>query len=161
MTGLARSAVLRFAGLSLLWLALAPWTPADAALGLAAVSVGCVASLRLLPPRRHGVRLLALPGFALRFIAQSCVAGFDVARRALSPALPIRPGLITVPSRFADPAAAESFAVFSCLLPGTLPAGATRDGLIPVHCLDTGQDVAAQVARDQAAFARLVEARDG
>ncbi len=161
MTGRARSALLRFAGLCLLWLALAPWTPADAALGAAAAGIACVASLRLMPPQAHGLRLLALPGFALRFVAQSCLAGIDVARRAFSPSLPIRPGLIAVPSRFTDPAAAEGFAVVSCLLPGTLPVGAAPDGRMLVHCLDTGQDVAAQMARDQTAFARLIGTRDG
>jgi multicomponent Na+:H+ antiporter subunit E len=46
------------------------------------------------------------------------------------------------------------------LLPGTVPTGSAEGGLL-IHCLDVGQPVAAQLAEEEALFARVVEDLQG
>jgi multicomponent Na+:H+ antiporter subunit E len=112
-------------------------------------------SLRLAPPGPGidpvaALRLLAaLPGAALR-------AGWDVARRALSPGMALQPGL--VPHRLGLPPGPgrDGFLALASLLPGTLPAGTPdAQGVVPIHALDTAQPIAAALARDEARYAAL------
>ena len=96
-----------------------------------------------------------------RFLWQSALAGADVARRALAPALPLRPGFLSCPLRLAPGPARSAFCAFSSLLPGTLVAGSERDGTLSVHCLDVGQDVPAQMRAEEAAFRAAAGIGDG
>ncbi len=91
----------------------------------------------------------------MRFLYQSIVAGADVARRALDPRLPLRPGLVAYPVRFPPGTARNAFATLTSLLPGTVPAGAER-GRIVYHCLDVDQPVMSQLAAEEAALARAL-----
>ena len=70
-----------------------PW------MGLATAAFATAVSLRLLRPATR-LRLRTVPAFAVHFAWQSIAAGWDVARRAFDPALPIRPGFVTYPARF-------------------------------------------------------------
>ena len=92
---------------------------------------------------------LALAAAVLRTLGQSVVAGIDIALRALDPRLPLRPGFVVYPARLPPGPARNVFCVLASLAPGTLPAGMDADGAIIVHCLDSGQPVAAQLAAEE------------
>ena len=87
------------------------------------------------------------------------MAGVDVARRALDPRLPLRPGFVTYAPRLPPGSARDGFCALASLMPGTLPVGTNEDGTLLVHCLDIGQPAAAQLAAEEAVFMRAV--RDG
>lgn len=48
------------------------------------------------------------------------------------------------------------FTSLTSLLPGTVPTGSDESGAVLVHCLDVEQPVAAQLAAEEALFARIV-----
>jgi multicomponent Na+:H+ antiporter subunit E len=108
-----------------------------------------------MPPGRSGVSPAALAGLALRFLYQSIVAGVDVARRALDPRLPLRPGFVAYPVRFPPGTARNAFTTLTSLLPGTVPAG-EENGQLVYHCLDVDQPVASQLAAEEAALSRAI-----
>lgn len=119
------------------------------------VSLGTAGlSLRLTPPSKYRIRLRALPRFAVWFLWQSLRAGWDVARRTLHPALPLKPGMLQV--RNALPAGAPTWwlMLVLSLLPGTLSVRLVANAL-ELHCLDTTGEVATEVAHAQAQLARL------
>src|SRR4051794_26877015 len=134
----------RAAGFLVLWLVLAGADPADLPAAAVAVVAATWTSLRLLPPGSSRLAPSALAKLTLRFAYQSVAAGVDVAKRALDPRLPLRPGFVRYPVRFPP-----------SLLPGTVPAGAER-GHIIYHCLDVEQPVMSQLAAEEAALARAL-----
>ena len=156
----AGAGLARGAGFLLLWVVLIGWQPADLAAGLAAAALASWASLRLLPPAARRSSLAGIGSLAARFLRQSVVAGWDVARRAFDPRLPIKPGFVRYPTRLPSGAARDAFASMTSLLPGTVPVGEEGDALF-YHCLDVDEPVAAQLAADEAAFARGLGAADG
>jgi multicomponent Na+:H+ antiporter subunit E len=147
-----QAAAVRWAGFFCLWLALFGIDVAALAAGAATAALAAWTSLRLLPPRGTRLRPVALARLVLRFCFQSAVAGADVARRALDPALPLRTGFVLCPMRLGPGRARDAFCVLTSLLPGTLPAGFDRGGALLVHCLDVGQHVPAQIAEEEAMF---------
>jgi multicomponent Na+:H+ antiporter subunit E len=112
-------------------------------------------SLHLLPPGGSRPSPLAMARLALRFLCQSVLAGVDVARRALDPRLPLRPGFATYPVRFPPGAARNAFTTLTSLLPGTVPAGEVQGQLV-YHCLDVDQPVVSQLAAEEAALSRAL-----
>jgi multicomponent Na+:H+ antiporter subunit E len=138
-----------------LWIVLIGTAPADLAAGIVAAAAATWASLRLAAPGATRVRFATLPAFTLRFLRQSVVAGWDVARRAFDPRLPLAPGFVRHECRFPPGMARNAFASYSSLLPGTVPAEDDGAGLL-YHCLDVRQPVAAQLTAEEARFARLV-----
>ncbi|EHM00294.1 hypothetical protein HMPREF9946_02646 [Acetobacteraceae bacterium AT-5844] len=157
-----RALLLRGAGFLAFCAILMGLAPADLAVGLAAAAVASWVSALLWPPG-GGVSLLALPRFLARFLAQSVIAGVDVARRAFTGRPALRPGFIACRSSLPGGMAREASCTLMGLQPGKLPVAADADGTLHVHCLDLGQPVAAQIAADEAAFRRLLrgEAGDG
>ena len=91
----------------------------------------------------------------MRFLYQSVVAGLDVARRALDPRLPLRPGFVTYPVGFPPGTARNAFTTLTSLLPGTVPAG-EEGGAVLYHCLDVDQPVVSQLAAEEAALSRAL-----
>jgi len=155
--GLSRAAVARAIGFFALWIILTG-SPADLGTGaVAALTATCV-SLRLLPPGTNHVRPIALARLVARFLYQSVVAGADVARRALDPRLPLRPGFVVYLVSLQFSPARNMFTTLMSLLPGTLPTGADASGRVLVHCLDIEQPVAAQLAAEEAVFAQVIRA---
>ncbi|HXA21704.1 MAG TPA: Na+/H+ antiporter subunit E [Acetobacteraceae bacterium] len=153
------AAFARATGFLVLWLVLAGFNPGDLPAAAVAVAAATWTSLRLLPP---GGSRLSLPGIArlaLRFPGQSLTAGIDVARRALDSRLPLRPGFVTVSPQLPPGTQRDAFCAYASLLPGTLPIDTNDDGTLLVHCLDVGQPVAAQMAADEALFARALGGR--
>jgi multicomponent Na+:H+ antiporter subunit E len=132
-----------------LWLILMPSVkPADLACGVIATLVATSMSLRLLPPAAGRMRLGALLVFAPHFLAQSFLAGIDVARRALHPRLPLQPGIVVYRVGFAPGVARNGFAIITSLLPGSIPIDETEDGLV-YHCLDVTQPIVEQMADEE------------
>jgi multicomponent Na+:H+ antiporter subunit E len=151
---MTKSAVTRAAGFLILWLVLAGLHPGDLPAAAVAVAAATWTSLRLLPPSGRRLSPAGIARLALRFPGQSAIAGVDVARRAFDLRLPLRPGFVTVSPLLPPGTARDAFRALASLLPGTLPVDATDDGRLLIHYLDTGQPVAAQMAADEALFAR-------
>ncbi len=142
------------------WLARAPWflglwvviagaDLSDLPVGALAAALATWASLRLLPPGDVYISSLALARIVLRFLYQAPIAGIDVARRALDPKLPLRPGIVTFPSRFPPGATRHVFCTLTSLAPGMLPAGTDEEGALLIHCLDVDQPVAVQLSEEE------------
>jgi multicomponent Na+:H+ antiporter subunit E len=151
-----RSALVRGASLFAFWLIITGLRPTDLVTGLLAAVVATWASLSLLPPGQWRLHPVALVQLVLRFLQQSVLAGIDVARRALHPALPLRPGFIAYRPRLPSGMAQSAFCTIASLLPGTLPSGTEESGAVVVHCLDTSRPVATQLGEDEARFARVI-----
>ena len=150
------AAFTRAIGFLVLWLILAGFNPGDLPAAVVAVAGATWTSLRLLPPGGPRLSPLGIARLALRFLQQSLTAGIDVARRALDPRLPLRPGFVTVSPRLPPGMQRDAFCAFASLLPGTLPVDTNEDGTLLVHCLDVGQPAAAQMAVDEDLFARAL-----
>jgi multicomponent Na+:H+ antiporter subunit E len=148
-----RSAMVRAIGFFCFWLMIASHAIADIPIGLAATAAATWTSLRLLPPGNIRVNPLALARMALRFPLQAIATGTDVARRALDPALPLRPGFVIYPVGLPQGPIRSTFALLTSLLPGTLPSGTDRSGAFHIHCLDTSQPVMAQLRGEEARLA--------
>ncbi len=158
-----RTALARGALLYLLWLVLtASAKPGDLVFGALAAAFATWASLRLLPPTSGRVRFLALAAQAPRFLRQSIVAGFDVARRAFDPRLPLATGFVRYRTGFPRGPSRSAFSTVTSLLPGTVPCGDDERG-IEYHCLDTAQPVAEELAAEERRYANVFETerRDG
>jgi multicomponent Na+:H+ antiporter subunit E len=154
--GMSRPPVFRTVGFFVLWMMLTGGNPGDLGAGAVAIFAATWTSLRLLPPGTSRVRPLALVRLALRFLRQSVIAGVDVARRALDPRLPLNPGFVVYPVGVPAGSARHMFTTLISLVPGTVPAGADERGQLLVHCLDAEQPVAAQLAAEEAVFARAI-----
>ena len=126
--------------------------PADLLVGVAAAAAATWASLWLLPPAAGRVRIGTLLLLLPRFLWQSLVAGLDVARRAFSPSLPLRPGFVDYPVGLPRGSARNAFELISSLLPGSLPTGES-EAVIEYHCLDVAQPVVEQLAAEERAHA--------
>ena len=146
------AAIVRGVGFLCLWLVIFRIDLAAVLVGAATAAAASWTSLRLLPPGNARLRPLTFARLVVRFFGQSVVAGADVARRALDPRLPLRPGFVLCPTRLVPGVARDAFCTIASLLPGTLPAGSDPSGALLVHCLDVGQDVPAQMAEEEAMF---------
>lgn len=156
-----RAVIMRGLGFLGFWVALIGPDPVDLVAGGVTAAAATWASLRLSPPDHSRLRYAALARLAQRFIQQSICGGWDVARRALDPRLPLRPGFVAYPARLAPGPARNAFCAFTSAMPGTLPTGVDERGALVYHCLDVGQPVAAQLAIDEALFIRALGGTDG
>ena len=151
-----RSWLVRTAAFLGFWLILFGPGPADLVVAaLAAVGATWV-SLRLLPSGQFNVRPVELTEFVLRFLYKSIVAGIDVARRALDPRLPLRPGIVIYHTHLPQGVTQSAFCTEVSLLPGTLPCGSNDKSGISIHCLDVTQPVAEHLAAEEALFTRAL-----
>jgi len=142
----------RFALFFVVWLIIAGVQPIDMVVGAVAAAVAAVISAQLLPSGQTEVRPLAFIYLVLRFLYQSVVAGVDVARRALDPRLPLRPGFVTYHPRLPVGAKRAAFCTVTSLLPGTLPCGPDGSSGLLVHCLDVDQPMVEQLANEERLF---------
>jgi multicomponent Na+:H+ antiporter subunit E len=155
LSNLLRAPLVRGAGFLAFWLVLFGFSFADLPMGALTATAATWASLRLMPPGPRLLRPGALARLALRFLGQSIVAGADVARRALHPRLPLRPGFVAYPVYFPPGTARNAFTTLTSLLPGTVPAGDERGQLV-YHCLDVDQPVLSQLAAEEAALSEAL-----
>jgi multicomponent Na+:H+ antiporter subunit E len=149
------SVVSRAAWFLCLWLVLAGANVGDIPAATAAIAAATWASLRLLEPRTSRRSLRAIVQLALLFLYHSIVAGADVARRALDPRMPLRPGLVAYPTRLPRGVRRNVFTTLTSLLPGTVPTG-EENGQLLYHCLDVRQPVVAELAAEEAALVRAL-----
>jgi multicomponent Na+:H+ antiporter subunit E len=138
-----------------LWLVLAGADSADIPAAVAAIIAATWASLRLLEPSTSRRSVRAIGKLVLLFLYHSVVAGADVARRALDPRLPLRPGFVAYSTRLPSGIRRNVFTTLTSLLPGTVPTG-EENGQLVYHCLDTGQPVVAELAAEEAALVRAL-----
>jgi multicomponent Na+:H+ antiporter subunit E len=144
------------------WLILYGAKPSGLLVGVAAAILAAWASTRLLPPGHARLRPIALVRLVLRFPLQSIIAGIDVARRALDPRLPLRPGFVVYQPRLPSGPTRNAFCTIMGLLPGTLPSGSDEKGDLVIHCLDVGQPVIERLAAEETALQQVLGgARDG
>ncbi len=155
-SGLERGALL-----FVLWIALMPSAkPADLGVGLIAAALASWTSLRLLPPQAGHLRLVALLAFVPHFLWQSVLAGVDVARRALSPRMPLRPGFVECPVGFPPGLARNEFVSITSLMPGSLPVGETDDTIV-FHSLAITEPLAEHMAEEEKLLAKALVAGEG
>jgi multicomponent Na+:H+ antiporter subunit E len=145
----------RFVLFFVLWLGVAGWKAEDIPVGLVAASGALWVSWRLLPPHNAAPELVPLLALLGRFLRGSFLAGFDVARRALSPRLDLRPGFAPCPLTLPDGNALDVFCLYQSLQPGTLPTG-VENGALVVHGLDLSWPIAETVAADEALFGKAI-----
>jgi multicomponent Na+:H+ antiporter subunit E len=153
--GRALSFLIRMAVYLLFWIVLAGTDTKDLAAGIVTAAAASWLSLSLLPPGELTVRPGRAAMMFLRFLGQSLSAGVSVARIALSPAMPLKPGIVTYRTEFPSGLRRQAFMTFASLLPGTLPLGTDDTGAIPVHCLNEDHPVTAQLAREEKKLAAL------
>ncbi len=135
-----------------LWIILDGLDVGGFVLGCATALTASRVSLRLLPGQGWRPRPIALALFGLRFLRQSVIAGADIAWRALSPGMPLRPGFVLYPTRLPEGHPRSVFRMLASLLPGSLPAGPEAQGRVPVHLLDTARPALAELADEEARF---------
>jgi multicomponent Na+:H+ antiporter subunit E len=153
--GRALPFLIRMAVYLLFWIVLAGTDMKDLAAGIVTAAVASWLSLSLLPPGELTIRPGRAAGTFLRFLGQSLSAGVSVARIALSPAMPLKPGIMVYRTGLPPGLRRQAFMTFASLLPGTLPLGADASDAIPVHCLNEDHPVAAQLTQEEERLAGL------
>lgn len=133
------------------WVILIGLDPLDLAVGAPTAALAAWVSLRLLPPGGAGLRVGKALTLVPRFLWQSVVAGIDVARRALAPGVPLKPGFISYPVALPRGPLRNWFALISSLMPGTVPA-ADEPRALEYHCLDVSQPVVEQLKTEEQAW---------
>lgn len=93
-------------------------------------------------PRSIKAFILFLGIFAFELVKSN----FDVARRVLSPALPINPGIVAVKTKLADPVARLLLANAITLTPGTFTIDVAGDTFF-IHWIDAGREDAPELSR--------------
>lgn len=149
------SAASRAAWFLCLWLVLAGADLGDIPAAAVAVAAATWTSLRLLEVSASRRSPRAIARLVSLFLYHSIVAGADVARRALDPRLPLRPGFVDYPTRLPRGVRRNMFTTLTSLLPGTVPTG-ERNGQLLYHCLDIEQPVVAELAAEEAALVRAL-----
>lgn len=130
--------------LALTWWVMVEGRPGSWGVGVPVMLAAAVVAALVVPPFRRWPSPLALLGFLGFFAVQSLRGGWDVARRALSPAMPLAPGFAEVRTSLPEGAARVLLADVISLLPGTLSVD-LRGDLIEIHGLDLGPGLEAEV----------------
>jgi len=153
-----REALARAGAFFLLWMVLMQSVkPGDLAMGAFATGCATWVSLHLFPPVTGELHFRALLRLVPHFVWESVRAGFDVARRAFDPRLPLRPGFVDCPLDFPPGFARNTFATITSLMPGAVPIDGDEETL-EYHCLDTSQPVVEQLWQEETLLARALEA---
>lgn len=152
-----RAAVIRGACYLAFWIVLIGTGGGDLVAGIFTAALAAWLSLHLMPPAAGRVRLTALARLAASFLWQSVVAGWDVARRALDPRLPLAPGFVEYRCGFPTGSRRNAFAALTSLMPGTVPV--SDDGkTLRYHCLDVNQPVVEGLGEAEAMVASTLDA---
>lgn len=126
-------------------------------LGLPAVLLAALLSYRL-HLRFWYLRPAHLPAFIWLFGRQLVAGGWDVARRTISPSLPIQPAWVRYDLTTTDARVRLLLSALVGLLPGTLSTGVTSDHL-ELHVLDAELSWRDAVAQLETALDRLLGER--
>ncbi len=141
-----REAFLLWLGLFLVWV-LITWSVQvqELATGLA-VTVVLTLLMRSIYPLLSGIRpgikpLFFVVAYVFIFIWQLILANIDVAKRVLSPRLPISPGIVKVKTKLKSPLAKMMLTSSITLTPGTLSLDVQGEDIF-IHWIDVkGKDV--------------------
>ena len=134
------------AGLAVIWLGLCGPSLESWYVGAPAVLAAAWAATRFPASPPLGLRLSGLIPFALHFLRESVVGGWDVARRVLAPEMRIMPGHVAYRTSLPPGPARHLMLSTISLLPGTLSAGIDGD-CIDVHAIDTSDNPDAALRR--------------
>ncbi|KPQ03203.1 Na+/H+ antiporter subunit E [Marinobacter sp. HL-58] len=140
--------------LLLVWWALTEGDPSGTITGLVVVALATVISLRLFPPGVTRIHPVPFLFFVMYFLLRSVTAGIDVARRLLSPALPVAPGYLAFHVNLPSGGPRWLLANTLSLMPGTLSVSLDGEHLL-LHCLDTREPVEADVRAVEQRVARI------
>lgn len=89
--------------------------------------------------RQTPLAILALGRYILVLVYDLVVSGIQVARIVLDPALPIKPGIIAIPSKCRSEMASALNAHAITLTPGESVVEMSEEGVMYTHCLDAAQ----------------------
>ena len=129
------AAVLRALVFGVLWWIMAEGRWESVYMAAVFMLAAVAASLVLLPPTARVWRPGRLPRLTVYFLAQSLLGGIDVARRALSPALPVRPRLMQYEMSLPEGFPIVLFIWCVSLMPGTASVS-VQERVLTVHVLD-------------------------
>jgi len=132
--------VLWFGALAVLWMLLNPGDGQSWLVGLPVVAMATHIAMKLHSPLASRVSLQGAVRFVCFFAWQSLRGGWDVARRAFHPRLPLNPGLVQYRLRLPKGPERILLLNITSLLPGTVSAGLDGDTLL-LHALDGGPAV--------------------
>ncbi|TQM94162.1 Na+/H+ antiporter subunit E [Roseinatronobacter monicus] len=130
-----RQVILSILVLSVMWGALTSWRVEALIFGLPAIALGAMVSFLLPPTSGFRLSLRGAMSFALWFAVQSVRGAVDVALRAFSPDMGLRPCFRIYPFSLPMGAPRITFVNIITLLPGTLSAE-INDDVVIVHMLD-------------------------
>lgn len=137
-----------------LWAVIAEFERDSVAFGIPVIVVAalCMAGLT----RVRGLRLSPVHAayFAAFFLWNSVSGGIDVARRALSPSLPVDPGFLAFRARIPAGPAHVFFCHVISQMPGTYVADFTDEGLL-IHAISLSQTNEPNLRKVEARVARL------
>jgi multicomponent Na+:H+ antiporter subunit E len=150
-----RTALVRWALFLVFWGALIGISPGAMAIGAVAAGFATWASLKLLPPGPQRVSLVVLIALLPRFLWQSLLAGWQVARLAFSARPRLRPGFVSFRSAYPPGHLRNTFATISSLMPGTLACGESETEIV-FHCLDVEQPVLTDLAAEEVALSGVL-----
>lgn len=140
-----RHCVLSILVLAVLWGALTGWRADALIFGLPAILLGAMVPFLLPPASGFRLSLRGAIRFALWFAVQSTKGAVDVALRAFSPDMRLRPCFRTYPLHLPKGAPRITFINIITLLPGTLSAE-INDDRVTVHMLDARIELEPELA---------------
>lgn len=144
----------RTAWFILLWLILAGASTEEPVMAIIVIALATASSLWLWPALPRQVVYVEVLGFLLYFIRHSVGGGWDVARRALHPQLPLSPALLTYPIRLERDVPRVFFVLVISLFPGT--ASTKLEGrILHVHVLDKHMDIEGRLRELETRVARV------
>jgi multicomponent Na+:H+ antiporter subunit E len=120
-----------------LWIVLSGPTWRDPILAGLGILTAAAASLWLWPAHSLKLAWWRLPGLAAYFLWASLRGGVDIAWRALSPSMPLRPNLMEFGTRLPTGQGVVFFAWMISLMPGTASINLRNGNTITVHVVDT------------------------
>ncbi|MBN2847654.1 MAG: Na+/H+ antiporter subunit E [Coriobacteriia bacterium] len=144
----------RTVGLTLVWVVITEAAVSSFAVGIPLALLGAALSVIVQPRSLSAVYVPGVMRYLAFFAIQSLLGGVDVARRALSPSMPLDPACVRYPLRIAGDGPRVVFANTISLLPGTLSARFLGD-VIEVHVLDNHARVLDDLARVEERVAGL------
>ncbi|MFN4098319.1 MAG: Na+/H+ antiporter subunit E [Pararhodobacter sp.] len=139
------------------WLVLTGAEAKGLFVGALALPAAVWLSLQLLPAGGQ-LNLWRIARHAPSFMSGSLLGGLDVAHRAFSPQMRLKPGWVDVPVKLPDGGRVALGAELS-LMPGTLAAGSSKGRLL-IHLLDTDAGSERAIPREEAAIAAMIRADD-
>lgn len=104
--------------------------------------VSIVSPCKLFHPQRYWWMLV----YAVVLVWECVKANFDVAYRVLHPAMPIRPGIVKVPTSLKTDVARTCLANSITMTPGTLTVDMNGEGDLYIHWINVKDDRAGHAA---------------